>query len=485
MNKFFLLSLFVVMFVACSDSSDEEDCLMSAPRLVNVTHMEYIDPDKLCSEISSVSSLDNQVLKTIRPAFDPLFQRINSEQRKAMDKMFNAEVGGSSDGEKNWWIEKCTFTFRTKSASGEDIVLTGSVIYPNNTNRKISHELKSLTLSSKGAGSLTSTGDNDPADVLMEALRTFFNSAIIIPEYQGLRHDSGKHFYCFVSSKVLARQMADCVLAAMEVLESNGVTLAPDGYTLNEGSSQVGVIPLAFAKWYETEAPRKIREKLKMKYTVTYTGPIDFAGVMSYFSEHPDFDAMLCKGMVTSLGALSEEKWDGYQPEEFMANVFHTTKVNINGKDMTYYEAMGKYSYNVLGTKSDVPKTSKLSDILAADMLTANGRLNPQSPKTQVMLRLFKEENDVFDWQPTLPVYIMHCKEDNNIPYEVSYNYYDKLSVHGTNPNVHWGDIPLPAGSDLLVKQFPALSHVLSNVVITFRVITKEYPDEYLEKWEH
>ena len=79
----------------------------------------------------------------------------------------------------------------------------------------------------------------------------------------------------------------------------------------------------------------------------------------------------------------------------------------------------------------------------------------------------------------------MHCKEDNNIPYEVSYNYYDKLSVHGTNPNVHWGDIPLPAGSDLLVKQFPALSHVLSNVVITFRVITKEYPDEYLEKWEH
>ncbi len=76
----------------------------------------------------------------------------------------------------------------------------------------------------------------------------------------------------------------------------------------------------------------------------------------------------------------------------------------------------------MLGTKSDVPKTSKLSDILAADMLTANGRLNPQSPKTQVMLRLFKEENDVFDWQPTLPVYIMHCKEDNNIPYEVSYN---------------------------------------------------------------
>ena len=143
MNKFFLLSLFAVMFVACSDSSDEEDCLMSAPRLVNVTHMEYIDPDKLCSEISSVSSLDNQVLKTIRPAFDPLFQRINSEQRKAMDKMFNAEVGGSSDGEKNWWIEKCTFTFRTKSASGEDIVLTGSVIYPNNTNRKISHELQS------------------------------------------------------------------------------------------------------------------------------------------------------------------------------------------------------------------------------------------------------------------------------------------------------------------------------------------------------
>lgn len=80
---------------------------------------------------------------------------------------------------------------------------------------------------------------------------------------------------------------------------------------------------------------------------------------------------------------------------------------------------------------------------------------------------------------------IMHCKEDNNIPYEVSYNYYDKLSVHGTNPNVHWGDIPLPAGSDLLVKQFPTLSHVLSNLVIRFRVITKEYPEEFLEKWEH
>ena len=41
--------------------------------------------------------------------------------------------------------------------------------------------------------------------------------------------------------------MADCALAAMQVMQQHGVTLADDGYTLISGSSQKAVLPIAFA----------------------------------------------------------------------------------------------------------------------------------------------------------------------------------------------------------------------------------------------
>ena len=116
----------------------------------------------------------------------------------------------------------------------------------------------------------------------------------------------------------------------------------------------------------------------------------------------------------------------------------------MDGKQMTYYEALSKYQYNVIGIEKDVPAITHLSDILAADMLTSDGKLNAESPKTQTMLRLFAEENYIFNWKPTLPIYILHCPVDDVIPYEPSHHYYEALSEYGTNHQVEWTDMSIP-----------------------------------------
>ena len=71
------------------------------------------------------------------------------------------------------------------------------------------------------------------------------------------------------------RQLADCVLAALEVMRKHDVTLAPDGYTVNWGSSQNSMAALAFTHYYETEAPAWFQDEVKLRSTFTGEGPYD------------------------------------------------------------------------------------------------------------------------------------------------------------------------------------------------------------------
>ena len=484
-NRHYLavLVLMAVSLTACHDDNNGNDTNFNAETLGSVTYSKYVNPDEFFKEIYSVDYLESTILKALRPIANPMFKEQTSKQRAALDCLFRKEVGTAANGQRNWHIEFHHFTFHSKSARGEDIVLTGSVAFPNYTIDGVEHKVKSLTIHSEGA--VPTVGDTKDARVALQTLRVYFNSAVIIPEYQGVGSTLGTEVFCFASSKTLTRQMADCALAAMQVMQQHGVTLADDGYTLISGSSQKAVLPIAFAKWYETAAPQWFREQLKMKIIFSYGGPLDYKTLFEYMSEHPDYNAMLTKGLVASLAALSPSQLGGYQPEEFMAQIFFDTKVKIDGQEMTYYEAVGKYQYNMWGTEKGMPTTTHLSDILAADMLTSDGKLNAESPKTQAFMRVLTEQNDIYDWTPSSSIYFLFCPQDNVIPYEPSYNYYNMLSAHATKPNLHWGDINIPPLSSKLLDQIVGGHHIVSNLIPNIRMYIYEYPKDMLDNWEH
>lgn len=471
---------FVLLLTACNDNNDDEPAIVEE-KLENVVRSKYYAPEDFSQEIFSKDYLDNHAMKTLRPALDPLFDVQTGKQRSDMDNLFREEIGTAGEGQNHWQIERHTFRYHSLSARGEDIVLSGTVIFPNNTVEGLAHRVQSLTLISAGAGaSLTGESKVPPS-----SLRVFFNSAIILPDYQGIGNTIGNEAYCFASSKALVRQLADCAVAACQVMRQRGVAMAKDGYTMNIGISQKAVIPVAFAKWYERSAPQWFRDLLRLKASFVNCGPLDYKSLFWYLSEHPDFNAMLTKGLVASLAAFTPDQIGGYQPEEFMSSLFHDTKVDILGRFISYYDALARYQYNIAGTEQNVPATPRLADILAPDMLTADGRLDAESPKTQAFMRVLTEQNDIDGWSPTMPIYFIHCPQDDAIPYESVHDYYYTLSQHGTNPNVHWGDISVPPVSNHLLSQIPGAVHFVSSMYINIKLYLVEDLEDLLEQWEH
>ena len=453
-KKFILLALSVALCAAgCSDSTEsaqeqKEHTSAGAHEygsLVEIGSWSLIDPDEVVDSLygGKLANLLNRypALRNVTTVIRPYLKHIFTKNIGVTDEVFRNEVGEGSNGKRQWQIETYVFTYRSKSLRGEDVILSGRVSFPKSTIEGTPHQVQSLTLNMHHA----IPSRVAPSRVIdMWNLRLIQNSAVIQPDGQGYGVDLDKDFYCSTMGHALAIQMKDCAMAALEVMRQHGVTLAEDGYSIGTACSLSSCEPLAFAKWYETEAPESFRNAIRLKAIYTGFGPTDPVRTLKYLSSHPTFNAALSKFLICSLQAFSSEQLGGYQPSDFASNVLLNTMVEYDGRQMTYFEEEGRYMANFLGTE-DWPNPTKLSEILAADMLTADGQMDESSPKTKAMLDALRKENDLSNWNPSLPVYIMHSKQDDRIPWEHAYQCYQELSRWGSNRNVHFVTTELPA----------------------------------------
>lgn len=480
-SPFICLVILAAGLISCSDRlvGDGEVYNTLNGQLVQITSGHFTNPDSLYSGVASSSN--PELTQLLMAAMGPLLDNSAQKLKEKMDKMFEGKVGLTKDGQRQWQLETYEFTYRTISAQEEPIVLSGTVTFPNNTVEGVNHDIKFIDLMSHAAGveesrSLLGGGYTQ---------RALNNAAIIEPDFQGYGVSRGRDVYSFVSSRVLARQLADCALAALDVMHQRGVFLASYGYTLNQGTSQGAVIPIAFARWYETQAPQYFKDQFRLRATLSCNGPQDFASMFWYMSSHPDFNAMLCHRMVISLSALSSEQLGGYKAQDFLSDAARNAVVTVDGVSMPYYEAVGKYEYNTWGTEKNAPSTHSLSDILAPDMLTSKGELDPQSAKTQAFMRILSEQNPLYGWSPTIPIYMIHCPQDNAIPYETVHDYYDALSARGSNTNVRFGNLRLLPLSGAILSRIPFVTHVLSSAIIGMRENVNYNYEDLADDWEN
>jgi hypothetical protein len=203
-----------------------------------------------------------------------------------MDARFLRLVGLGANGSRQWVVKRYVFTYKSISNStGNDTTLVGSVIFPNNTVGK-PHKVDILTLYHHQA-----YFDNSwlPShSVTLMGMHALNNSAVIEPVGMGASDNINKLIAETINGDLSGLQMVDCVVAALEVMSRENVTLADNGYTNNWGTSLGTTAATAFAQYMENDATPYFQQLLKLRATYIGEGPTKFSQVQGCKSYEPN-----------------------------------------------------------------------------------------------------------------------------------------------------------------------------------------------------
>jgi hypothetical protein len=189
-------------------------------------------------------------------------------------------VGKAADGSRQWNVKRYVFTYKSiSSATGNDTTLIGSVIFPNNTIGE-PHQVDVLTLYHHQAYFDISWLPSH--SVTMMAMHVLHNSAVIEPDGQGARWEMEDLIRENLQGDLTALQMADCVLAALEVMRQEGVTLADDGYSNSWGTSLGAPAATGFAQYMENDATPDLQQLFKLRATYIGEGSIMLSQIKGY-----------------------------------------------------------------------------------------------------------------------------------------------------------------------------------------------------------
>ena len=424
------------------------DSILSKHSLVAVVSQRRFSPGQFLQALGAPSFTG--LLRSIQPmalwAFRALLRLKVCAHLPRISRRMAAEAGRAWRAGRCWEIRSCTFTYRSRSVDGRDITLSGRVTFLHHQADNLPHQARSVSLHMHQA---FFSEEWAPSNNLMFApLKVLWDSVVIEPDLQkwginyGIEYDGGG------SAVHMARQLADCTVAAFEIMQQHGVSLAPDGYTTNWGSSQNAVPTLLFAKWYDTQAPQWFRQALRLRSTFVAEGAAEMTDLMrAIYRDTTNIDTNFIL-LVAYFKAFSPDQLGGYRPEEFVPQWFIDTTFSINGRNVPFLDAVSHH-YPQL-TDPYLRQIHSFDQVFAPDMLTPDGQVDCDSPKIKAWLDCLARHNDMTAWTPAHSLYIAHGPADDMIPYETAYNLYRTLSDHGRNPLVHMLAVPsmsfLPSG---------------------------------------
>ena len=270
------------LLTACSDSNDEDNDSGSIPGVNHPVHAststlrdiieknEY-DPTQF-GEVIGEWPLLSYAGDGIANMLQSSLKLVALTRMPQMDAVFKETVGTASDGSRQWNLKRYVFTYKSVSSStGNDTTLLGSVIFPNNTVGK-PHKVESLTLYHHQT--IFSSSWLPSRSVTLMAMHAMHNSAVIEPDGQGARRKIGTLVRESAKGDLSALQMADCILAALEVMRQEGVTPAANCYSNNWGTSLGVISATAFAHYMEKDASHDFQKLVNLRATYVGEGPV-------------------------------------------------------------------------------------------------------------------------------------------------------------------------------------------------------------------
>ena len=371
------------------------------------------------------------------PSFTSLLKNIQPIAVPFFNALLRAKVRHHMRRQRDKEIQSYTFSYRSQTVDGRDVVLSGRVTFLHNINGA-PHQVKTISLHIHQAFFHPEWAPS--RNLMFMPLKVLWDSAVIEPDLQkwgityGIEPDGGG------SAVHMARQLADCTVAALEIMKQHGVTLAPEGYTTNWGSSQGALPTLYFAKWYDTEAPQWFKDTLRLRSTFSAEGDVPLYELTRYTYLHPE---LVYEGHVLLTAyfkAFTDEQKGGYRAEEFVPRWFNEPQYEVDGRKITFLDALSHYYPHI--TESVIKAMKSYAEMVAPDMMNEDGTVNLNCPKIQAWLACLKKYNNVEDWTPAHEVYIAHSPADDMMPFEMVYDLYRTLGDEGKNPLVHMYSVP-------------------------------------------
>ena len=288
----FVALVSIGMLTACSDSDNQEQgggenpgsevfhpIDASTQTLRDVIEKNTYDPSEFGEVIGSwpMLSFSGDIIANL---IKGQLKLVAATRLPQMDALFKERVGTAEDGSRLWNIKRCVFTYNSISGeTGNDTTLVGSVIFPTNTVGK-PHQVDVLTLYHHQAYFENSWLPSH--SVTMMAMHALHNSAVIEPDGQGARYEMEDLIRENLQGDLTGLQMADCVLAALEVMRQEGVTLADNGYSNNWGTSLGTVAATGFAQYMERDATPDLQALFRLRATYIGEGPTMLDQVKGY-----------------------------------------------------------------------------------------------------------------------------------------------------------------------------------------------------------
>ena len=442
MKKIFLLLAIasVTLFTACYDDDDEPNTQENSS-VVSIESSSTFSPKEMATAIANSAYVQDYLggsnLFTL--AVNSMCQVTAAGNGLHLDTLFAKKEGSFLlTYKRSWHIESYTFNYRSVSSKGEPIMLSGRVSFPKG-DKYDEHQVKSLSLY---AHAMANAAGVPSRSVQPAILRTLFNSAVIEPDYQGYGIAQGNNYPGF-SSEVLAQQMTDCIMAALEVMKSNGVTLAKGGYSTAWGNSVAAPAILGFARYYDEKMSDDDKAKINLKSVSISNGVLLSDQMVQYFDQHQLYNPELTAYVLPFINAMPGLVLEGYALKDLAPEWMQYQIVDINGESCSFFYAMT----NGLEYRSVWPKeyrVSMLKNHFAAEMFNDKGRFNYSNVKTMLLMNILHGVSDWGGWQPSMDVYMTHSKFDDRMPYSQAEAF---ASSKSASRNVHFKDVKLPTSN--------------------------------------
>ncbi len=413
---------------------------LSRKTLVSILTESHYSPGEFADALGSPSF--TQLLKSVNP-FAPwgiktVFKAAVLSCVPKMNRRFAKECGLGLFAKRCWEIQSYTFSYRSQTTDGRNQTLSGRVTFLNNRDANIPHRAKTISLHVHQA---FFNPEWAPSRSLMYVpLKVMRDSVVIEPDLQkwGITH--GIESDGSGSAIRTARQIADCVVAALEIMRQHHVELAPEGYTTLWGGSQGAMPTLCFDKWYDTEAPQWFKEELRLRSSFIVEGVAKVHVLTTYIYQNGQDYPLKPVTLVGYLKAFTPEQLGGYKPQELVPQWWNDTKFQVNGREISFFDAVCHYIPEAMFPLSDT--ISCYAELVAPDMLTPDGQVDMECPKIKAWLECLRVQNDLSGWTPEHAIYIAHSPADDMFPYEYTYDQYMAISNGRKNPKVHMLNVP-------------------------------------------
>ncbi len=238
--------------------------------------------------------------------------------------------------------------------------------------------------------------------------------AAIMPDYVGYGTSHGKN-HPYILEKGSAQASLDMIKASVKYMTDNGVLF--NGQLYVTGYSEGGYVAMSLAK--------DIEENHFSEFTLTgvapMAGPYDVKGLgdieidASHIMVYPAFLAYLADAYSQGYSDISLSDVVKETNTTMFHSLFDGSKTNVEihyALGLTVNYGFGSYPANALF------KDSFIADYQSSDTNVFKTRL---------------AQNNVNDWTPKTRMNLIHCVEDEIIPFSMSQGAYDNFIANGVS----------------------------------------------------